>query len=208
MIKRRIKKYITLILFPIAFAIQFIACCDYKYDLELTHLNDLEKELFESFQNDDIQSFKNSKGQIDSIQMIGMKKESIKGSKCFISVKPSFTYSQEIKVYPNSIGLDKNFPDDLQQNIISITKFPLENLTSYSFNFMDFYYQTTDLGNYYKRSLSINGVEFKNIYFIENDEFSNSTNQYVVALIFNLKKGLIGYCTRENNLFRLITISH
>ena len=162
------------------------SCCNCNYSIEDYELNQSELNFISSLSLSDTISFKNNSNEIISFLVSSVQREDKKKCGCFSAIPANMSFDVYIK---NMDSLN----NILQQNLLSITKWPQDKIIESSLSFMDFKCSLDDIAD--KKSDTIKLID-KNItnYYLFQSEISNSN---ITEIIWTDEIGLTAYKTRD-----------
>ncbi|MBW7869159.1 MAG: hypothetical protein H3C31_12655 [Brumimicrobium sp.] len=181
-------------------------CCSWNYSKEDFEFTQNELALMGAYNIGDTIYFESNFGDIDTITVVEFSEERHKGSKCFISRKPSNYMAINISHLPSRITkypstkwtTDKNGKDVTYQSLISISKSPLDSIkkTEYVISFKGF----TTLENIFENSPNefiINGKTLSNCYKVTHGYPERVTNPDDIETVYwTPKYGLTAYTNK------------
>jgi len=186
---KRLKQIIILLLIS--------ACCSNEYNTSDMYFSEDELALVNSFLVENIIYYKSNLGNIETIKITSIESELIEGGDCFISREPSnhkFVLAEHL---PIDIYSGKQFElvngkvttySVKNQEILTVSKYPIEKRNNYIINFKDFYFDTDSIQNYFFTDFKLKENYYNNVYVFTNND-SVSTN----ILLLSNKNGVLAY---------------
>ncbi len=188
----------------------FLLLTSCSYSLKDFYLNEEEKSFFTSFKAGDTIYYENLNHDFDTLLIIGIDSNEKKEHGVFLAKAASHSVFVSFKLLPDNLYTtrvqDENRVDTLFQQLLNISKLPVEKKVEYCFMFKDFFEIREALDSLYLDTLRINGHAFSEYYIIESSVPDRRENPYEIdRLIWSKNLGMLAYRNRKGEYWTRVT---